>query len=430
MEMDTILGRWLIDKDQPLCDGQVQIDGKDIKFYFTDYQGSLQKYKPQYKQVISTETNKGSVTLLNLNRPGWSLNPMNSYKRYTFFVDSLLIGTTITKFDTVYFQLENLTRAFRLPIESTHKQLKKQQNITLKLRTENLRVNTTSYQVEITSRALTSIRDMSHSYDPSVSIKLTFNKPLSVSQINKYITSISELFAFVTNQYSLPKKITLFNKSVSNNIPTELISKRFIGDEHLYDHIDPLFPLRKKKTLLKRILHEWPEVYKRNSLYFNIFNNSKRNHFQYLDNIFFNEVTIADSKLQNIYGKKFTKAMYSRIPFTYIKKRLSNPKIKDSCFKDRILKYLYFRRKVLYPKLYGSFSLIKIRKDPTIDQIEFISDLIIKTRNDIAHGSKRRYGKYLWPIWEMTWIITLDLLLVELGLTPKQATDIINNQRL
>ena len=198
MEIDPILGRWIINEDQPPCDGQVQIDGKDIKFCFTDYQEGLQKYKPQYKQVVSTETNKGSVTLLNLDGPGWSLNPMNSYKRYTFFVDSLLIGTTITKFDTVYFQLDNLTRAFRLPIESTYKQLKKQQNITLKLKTETLRVNTISYQMEITSRGLTSIKDMSHSYDPSVSIKLTFNKPLSVSQIHKYIASISELFAFVS----------------------------------------------------------------------------------------------------------------------------------------------------------------------------------------------------------------------------------------
>lgn len=430
MEIEPIWGRWEINKDFPLSEGQVEIDGKYIKFHFTDYQHGLNRFNAKYEKVISIDTNKGPVTLLHLDGPGWSLNPANNYKRYTYFVQNLLIGTNITEFDTVCFQLDNLTKAFRKQINSNYKQLKKQRNIILKLEEETLKVGTTQYEIEIISRTLQSVRDMAHSYIPSVSVKLKFDMVQSIDKIIHHIESITELSAFLTNQYSLPKEISLFNTELSDHIPTKLISQHFFGEEKLYDHIQPLFSIKKEKSITKNILKKWPDTYHKNNIYFNIFNSNKKQNQQYLDNIFFNTATIIDNKLQNIYGKKLKKDLYSDVPYTYIKERLSNPKNKYSHFKDRLLKHLYSRKEVLNHSLHAPFFQIKIPNKLQKEQNEIITDLIIDTRNDIAHGSKRKYSDYLWQIWKMTWIITLDLLLIELGLTSKQAKEIISNQNL
>lgn len=432
---EFILGSWTRYPSKENVSGLITLSEDLIQAkFFNIHKGSFKDLN--IKMISSTSSSHGEVTLFNL------FNQKHTYRgnyeeswyepQYILFGKSLKTDTKC--FDSLSFSLESLHKFFSPGIQTQRELKRSKRNITIQEQISRLTQKSKIFDISINSSFTESAgREIGHQYLPYTRITLTFHHPINTRTALQYIQEIEDLFTFITRQHCCPKNIFLSEKK---NPPNKLIIKDYLKPNNLRDLINPLFSLDKNSYLFKKILRIWPTIYKQKRLHFNLFSSGKIIKGQYLDNTFFDLMTIVDNELVKKYGNSLEYSKYKNIKHHTITKKLAEDKERkkediqkfsptQSSFRDRLLRFLE-ENQYLYSKIHLIYPLSKT----SLSNIEFnfkISDELKNLRDDIAHGDERRNGKYLYEYSLITRFLALHLLLENFHLSRKTISVIIQN---
>lgn len=421
-----ITGKWRVGRN--LLAGVLDLTNSQPSItlhYYGRTKGKL--FTQEIRKVTTKDSSQDQVTLLNLRLVGDSLRTNSNYREYRYIIDKVLIGQIASRKEKIFksasFHLKDLHKDFFVPLKNDHKILENGNiQINLELVSNQILVNSKEYDIIVHYGT----RDLSYSsgsetFGPYAYIELVFHKVEKLDTIVKSVQEVSELFIFLTSKYRTPKSIHVYIEG--EKLPLKLIEHQKRSDDYLNDTVFPIFNLVKDEDLLKKISAKWIEVFESKSLNFRLFSSDLTQKNHYLDNTYFNIMALIDNLLTERYGVKLKKSDYDQLPYQYIKERIAEKK-KHSSFKDRFLRYIHSTNYELHGKLSSFTSNMNIQHSADYD--ESVADILIKLRDDIAHGKARRNLIHMYEAYLVAKFIALRILLEELGLTSVECNKIIN----
>lgn len=424
----VITGKWRI--GTRFVTGVLDITTTQPSITFHYYGHSNKKlFSQEINKVTTKDSSQDQVTLVNLRSAGDSIRTNSNYREYTYVIEKVLIGQIPSNrkkvFKSANFHLEELDKDFFIPLKSDHKVLEnKNLQINLELISDKVEMKGKLYDLVIHYGT----RDLhfnsgSEIFGQYAYIELMFHKPQRIEIITNSIQDISELLIFLTSKYRTPRDVHVHVEN--QQFPIKLIEYKRKNEEKPKITVFPIFTLTKEEDLLKKIGENWMKVFKNNSLNFRLFSSDLVQRGQYLDNSYFNIMALIDNLLTERYGKRFNQSGYAHLPYKYVVDRLSRKKRpSEASFKDKLLRYIHSTNYELHGKFSSFTSSMKIQHGANYD--ESLADILIKLRDDIAHGKARRNQDHMFEAYLVSKFIALRILLEELSLSADECTKVIN----
>ncbi len=443
----TINGKWILNKKA--VQGILTITHKQIylKLQVFKRQGMMSGLPNDLSFAYSNNTNEGKVSLYDLILTGDSHRGDGTFHEYTYDVRRIIIDGKCKPdkkiFKSASFTLHGLTKDFFILLKENHKTVENITQIDFELQRESVVERIDNYTLK-TNYGTSDIRSngYEHVYGSYAQIELVYDHLVSANIIKDSFHEVIHLFAFLTKKMRYPEDIYLYTSEKIPPLPLKLKDINYFTDYKEHDYSRSLFELRQKPELLKIIIKNWHTLFLNKATLIYLFQSDITNEGQFLDNKFFNVATVLDNLLISKFGKYFAKSKYSHLTYPHIQKeleilnqkKLKDPKYKKGAsFKDRLLLYLSSLNFDLDSKLSSYLQDI-----PNVQKLfpennhryEYISNLIVDLRNDIGQGKKRRYENYMYSIYLMAKIISLNMLLEELNITDTDRKSIIDNLSL